>query len=189
MKDFMSLMSTVSRDISAMSCISEEYLKFFIRSCRASSGSSSFQFLSLRARISRPSAAALRSSASSSCFILVLALELTTQPSQSRLGLWFLPVIISTTSPVRSFSLICTLLPLTRPPVQRQPRLECMLKAKSSTDAPAGSILSSPVGVNTNISLLGGAGMSSGPALSGCSRESRTLWSQRSIEASCLMPL
>ena len=175
--------------MAAIMAISELNLADFMNSVRSSSGNSSFQLRSLRSSISRPSAAALRSSASSSCLILVRALEVTTQASQSRLGRWFFPVMISTTSPVLSFSLICTGLPLTLPPVQRLPRLVWMLNAKSSTDEPAASMRSSPVGVNTKMSLSGGAGRCSGLASRGCSSESRTDCSQRSIEASWRMPL
>ena len=154
-----------------------------------SSGNSSFQLRRRRSNSSRPSEAALRSSASSSCRILLRALDETTQPSQSRLGRWSLRVMISTTSPVPSFSRMGTALPFTRPPMQRQPRPEWILKAKSSTDAPAGRIRSSPVGVNTKISLSGGVGISSGVASKGWANASRTLCSQRSIDASWRMPL
>ena len=75
------------------------------------------------------------------------------------------------------------------PPVQRHPTLECMLKAKSSTDEPADRMRSSPVGVNTNISLSGGAGMSSGLASNGLASESRTDCIHLSMDASWRMPL
>ena len=170
MKALISLGSISSWAMAAIIASTELYLRCFINSVASSSGNSSFQFLSLRSRISRPSEAALRSSASSSCLILVLALEVTTQLSQSRLGLWLRPVITSTMSPVLSFSRIWTGLPFTLPPVQRQPMPEWMLNAKSSTEAPAESLRNSPVGVKTNISFEGGCGRSSADASNGCSR-------------------
>ena len=45
--------------------------------------------------------------------------------------------MMSTTSPVFSFSVMRTALPLMRPPIHLIPRFEWMSKAKSSTVAPA----------------------------------------------------
>ncbi|CCX55096.1 unknown [Bacteroides sp. CAG:1060] len=82
----MSLTSTSSRAMAAMNGITEAYLRVFMNSTSMSSGSSSFQFRSRRSNVSRPWTASLRSSASSSCLILLLALEVVTQFNQSRVG-------------------------------------------------------------------------------------------------------
>ena len=164
MKALMSLMSTVPSPTAPRKELMLEYLYFFINSRIMLSGSSSFQFLSRRSSSSRPSAAFLNSASLSSCLMRLLALEVTTQFSQSCVGRWFLPVMISTTSPVASLSLMETALPLTRAPVHLAPMPLWILKAKSSTDEPAASLRSSPEGVNTKISLDGGAGRSSSPS-------------------------
>ena len=131
------------------------YGSFFIIVAIVSSSNSIFQFFRRRARSSLPSAAFLNSASLSFWRILLRALVLTTMFSQSCEGFWFLPDMISTTSPVLSFSVIFTALPLTLPPVHFTPRLVWMSNAKSSTVAPAGSLRNSPDGVNTKTSLVG----------------------------------
>ena len=145
-------------------------LRFFIISVSISSGNSSFQFFSRRSSSSRPVEASFCSPSLRACLIFWRAFVVTTKLTQSGAGRWFFAVRISTTSPVWSFSLMGTGFPPTLPPTQRVPILVWMLKAKSSTVAPAGRIRSSPVGVNTKISRDGGCGRSSGPSVSGCSR-------------------
>ena len=164
MKALMSLTSTTSSPTAPRKELMLEYLYFFISSRIMLSGSSSFQFLRRRSSSSLPSAAFLNSASLSSCLMRLFAFDVTTQFSQSCVGRWFFPVIISTTSPVESFSLMETALPLTRAPVQRAPIPLWMLNAKSRTDEPAESLRSSPDGVKTNISLDGGAGRSSSPS-------------------------
>ncbi len=60
------------------------------------------------------------------CRILLRAREVLTSPSQSLLGRWPACVRISTTSPLRSAYLSCTIRPLTFAPTQRLPTSEWM---------------------------------------------------------------
>ena len=63
-------------------------------------------------------------------------------------------VKISTTSPFSSLRSSATSRPLTRAPMQRLPTSVCTKYAKSTGVEPVGSVITSPLGVNTKISRV-----------------------------------
>ncbi|SKU86959.1 Uncharacterised protein [Mycobacteroides abscessus subsp. abscessus] len=100
------------------------------------------------------SRASSRRSLANHCLILALARGDTTKVCQSREGpaLAALEVKTSTTSPFSSLRSSATSRPLTRAPIQRCPTSVCTAYAKSTGVEPAGSVMTSPLGVKTKIS-------------------------------------
>ena len=85
---------------------------------------------------------------------LVLAFAVVTSDSHSSLGVWDFEVNISTWSPLCSFWLKGTSLWFTFAAMQWKPRSECRVNARSSAVASVGSVIRSPLGVKTKISVL-----------------------------------
>ena len=84
--------------------------------------------------------------------IRFFARDVVTNESQSLLGRCLLDVMISMMSPLFSSFFIGTIRPLTFAPTVDWPTAECTAKAKSRAVALAGNWITSPLGVNTNIS-------------------------------------
>ena len=103
--------------------------------------------------ISRPSRIADERSSSRNIWrILCRARPVRTCASQSRLGLAFGLVRISTVSEFLSSRDSGAMRPLILAPAHRAPTCVCTAKAKSSGVAPFGNWITSPVGVKTKIS-------------------------------------
>ena len=83
-----------------------------------------------------------------------LAFEVTTLFNQSSEGFCFDEVIIVTWSPLLSLWTIGTSLSSIFAPVHLEPNSEWIEKAKSRTEDSIGSVIKSPLGVNTKISSL-----------------------------------
>ena len=82
------------------------------------------------------------------CLILLRAFDVLTIPSQSLEGRWPFCRRISTTSPLRIAYFKGTMRPLTFAPTHSLPTLVWTAYAKSIGDAPRGSTITLPCGVN-----------------------------------------
>ena len=122
--------------------------------------------------------------------IFDFATDVTTNLSQSFLGFCLFDVIISTWSPLLSWLLSATNLPLTFAPMHLSPISVCISNAKSRAVELFGKVLSSPAGVKTYISpvykLSLKSSMKSIALEFGFSRSSLTFLIQLSMELSLL---